>query len=204
MTLRVVCLPTHPSLCNTDRTKGTPACENMFACLGFHASAQGKAVCVRLRSCLCVHSVCMKCPTIASPHRCGFNLYLSFSMLHCAQYAQRLSKERGAYSSNKADFLSSSKWQRGQSRMTPLLGINLLLVMAVSGYLSFHDVRFVFFDRFWICLALICSVSKNFWFSWRLKRFAFWDGVEQKLVTSTASCPRLKRFRDFCNALIRR
>lgn len=101
MTRRVLRMPTHPSPWNSDRTKGTAACgkkKNLcaFVCLHFCVSAW-EGIPGRKSACVCAH-VCVsvlsdavhavQCPTTAAPCTCGFNLYLSFNMLHSAQYAQ--------------------------------------------------------------------------------------------------------------------
>lgn len=91
MTLHVLRVETHPSTC--ERTKGRPACANISVCVLLLTACvcvcSSSYPCVAVCSLMLLYPYCMilgmQCPAAAAPSRCGFNLYLSFSMLHSAQ-----------------------------------------------------------------------------------------------------------------------
>lgn len=97
---------------------------------------------------------CIQCPAAAAPCRCGFNLYLSFSMLHSVHNS--ILEEGQLKSATKQHFILLKVTSRPKQNDTAK-GNKSSSVMAVFGYLSFRVVPFLF-DSLQICLTLICLI----------------------------------------------
>lgn len=133
---------------NTDRTKGHAGMRKIRVC----SLSSG---CINVHACLrdpCTRRLCIAgvWSTAAAPRRRGFNLYLSFNMLHSAQYAQWRAGRRAAYSSNRAslypprnDSEAKAEWHTAGSE-PPLSSPPQL----ASGCSSFHEPRFCFLTVF--------------------------------------------------------
>lgn len=210
MTLYVLHIQAHPSLWNSDRTKGTPACANnvyvfvivplflVDLCVVFVEDFPRSSVHAIALMLVYCRIFCIQCPAAAAPCRCGFNLYLSFSMLHSVHNS--ILEEGQLKSATKQHFILLKVTSRPKQNDTAK-GNKSSSVMAVVGYLSFRVVPFLF-DSLQICLTLICLIFSViiYLFCWEMKVFFIMSSTNLSIPSSF----KLEWFRDFNSAYIRR